>query len=95
MKTSHTRVETEHASDYLIRLSKDWSRDFPTLTFDDRQAVIPFPGARAELVAGDAFLDITLVANSETQAVLLEHLLAGHLDSVAAGENLKYRWSFQ
>jgi len=95
MTTSHARVRTEHASDYLIRLSKDWARDIPALAFDDRHAVIALPGARCELVAGDKFLDITLEAGSATQVVLLEHLLSGHLDSVARDEGLKYQWSFQ
>jgi hypothetical protein len=95
MMTSHARVHTDHASDYLIRLSKDWTRHIPALSFNGRQAQIPFPGAHCEMVAGDHFLDITLVTNSETQAVLLEHLLAGHLDSISDGENLKYQWTFQ
>lgn len=95
MTISHARVRTGHASDYLIRLSKDWSRDIPTLAFDDRHAVISLPGARCELIAGEGFLDITLEASSTTQAVLLEHLLTGHLDSLARDEGLKYQWSFQ
>jgi hypothetical protein len=95
MMTSHARVQTAHASDYLVRLSREWVRDFPGLVFDDRHAVIPLPGARFELIAGSDFLDITLVANSDTQAVLLEHLVAGHLDSLSGGENLRYHWTLQ
>ncbi len=95
MTTSHARVRTDHASDYLVRLSKDLVRDIPTLAFDNRHAVIPFPGARCELIAGDEFLDITLVAGSETQAVMTEHLISGHLDNLARDEGLKYQWSFQ
>ncbi|HTT83282.1 MAG TPA: DUF2218 domain-containing protein [Rhizomicrobium sp.] len=92
---SHARVRTDRASDYLVRLSKDLARDIPALAFDDRHAVIPFPGARFELIAGEEFLDITLVAGSETQAVLAEHFLAGHLDSFAPDAGLEYHWSFQ
>lgn len=95
MTTSHARVRTEHASEYLVRLSRDWSRDIPALAFNDRHAVIPFPGARCELVAGEDFLDITLTSNSEARAILLEHLVGGQLDSVARQERLKYQWSFQ
>ncbi|HEX4157414.1 MAG TPA: DUF2218 domain-containing protein [Rhizomicrobium sp.] len=95
MTTSHARVRTEHASDYLIGLSKDWARDIPALAFDDRHAVIALPGARCELIAGDNLLDITLEAGSATQLVLLEHLLSGHLDSIARDEGLKCQWSFQ
>lgn len=95
MTTSHARVRTEHASEYLVRLSRDWSRDIPALAFNDRHAVIPFPGARCELVAGEDFLDITLVTNSESRAILMEHLVGGQLDSVAGVEHLRYQWSFQ
>src|SRR5580704_3838334 len=95
MTISHARVRTDHASDYLVRLSKDWIRDIPALAFNDRHAVIPFPGARCELVAGEGFLDITLTTNSETKAVMFEHLLAGHIDSLSRGENLKYQWELQ
>ncbi len=95
MTISHARIRTDHASDYLVRVSKDWIHDIPALAFNDRHAVIPFPGARCELVAGEGFLDITLTANSETRAVMFEHLLAGHIDSVSRGENLKYEWEFQ
>jgi hypothetical protein len=95
MAISHARVRTDHASDYLVRVSKDWIRYIPQLAFDDRHAVIHFPGARCELVAGKDFLDITLTTNSETKAVMFEHLLAGHIDSVSRGENLKYQWEFQ
>ena len=95
MTISHARVRTGHASDYLIRLSKALVHDIPALAFDDRHAVIPFPSARCELIAGTEFLDITLISGSETQAVLVEHLVAGHLDSLARDEGLKYQWSFQ
>jgi hypothetical protein len=95
MRISHARVRTEHASDYLIRLSKDWARDIPAIVFDGRHSVIPLPDSRCEIIAGDGFLDITLVANSESQAVLLEHLFAGHLDSISNGESLKYQWAFE
>jgi hypothetical protein len=27
--------------------------------------------------------------------VLLEHLVAGHLDSLSGGENLRYHWTLQ
>ena len=95
MTTSHVRVRTEHASEYLVQLSRDWSRDLPSLAFNDRHAVIPFPGACCELVAGEDFLDITLTSNSEARGILLEHLVGGQLDSVARQEHLKYQWSFQ
>lgn len=95
MNTSHARVRTERASEYLVRLSKDWVRDIPALTFNDRHAVIPFPGALCELVAGKGFLDITLMADSQSNAILLEHLVGGQLDSVAPEERLKYDWAFQ
>lgn len=94
MKTSHARVQTEHASEYLVRLSKDWARNIPALTFSATHALIPFPGAHCELVAGEDFLDITLTVNSELKAVMFEELLAGHIDSVSHGESLKYQWEF-
>jgi hypothetical protein len=95
MTISHARVRTYHASDHLVCLSKDCFCYFPTLAFNDRHAVIPFPGARCELVADEGFLDITLTTNSETKAVMFEHLLAGHIDSVSRGESLRYQWEFQ
>lgn len=95
MSVSHARIRTNHASDYLVRLSREWTKYFPVLAFDDRHAVIPLPGAHCELVADKGFLDITLTVNSETKAVLLEHLLAGHIDSISCGEHLKYQWEFQ
>lgn len=95
MAISHARIRTDHANDYLVRLSRDWTKYFPTVASDDGHAVISLPDARCELVAGAGFLDITLTVNSETKAVLLEHLFAGHIDSVSGGEHLKYRWEFQ
>ena len=95
MAVSHARIRTNHASDYLARLSRDWTRYFPALAFDDTHAVISFPDARCELVAGEGFLDVTLTVNSETKAVMLEHMLASHIDSVSYGERLKYQWEFQ
>ena len=95
MNTSHARVHTERASEYLVRLSKEWAHDIPALTFNDNHAIIPFPGALCELVAGKDFLDITLMADSQPNAILMEHLVGGQLDSVALDEHLKYDWAFQ
>ena len=95
MNTSHAPVRTERASEYLVRLSKERAHDIPALTFNNSHAVIPFSGALFELMAGNGFLDITLMADSKSNTILFEHLLGGQLDSVARDEHLKYDWAFQ
>jgi hypothetical protein len=95
MTMSYARVQTEKASEYLVRLSKDWLRTVPEIVFNDRRAFIPFPHARCELEAGEGFLDITLTASTPHYAALLEDFVADHLDSLAAHEHLKYQWTLQ
>jgi hypothetical protein len=95
MATSHARVPTANAADYLLRLSGGLFARTPTLLRDDRRTVVTLPNARCEIVAGAGFLDITLTAASKEWAAALEDLVSDGLYDAARGEELKYQWVLQ
>jgi uncharacterized protein len=90
--TARANVRTDHASKYLMQLSKHWSHRFPDLTFDAHHAEIPLPAGPCTLQANEGVLQITLEADSVESADRLEQVVADHLNRFAFRETLTYEW---
>ena len=91
--TSHASVRTDHASKYLMQLSKHWKHKFPELTFDANHAEIPLPPGPCTLDARDGVLDMTLKAETAENADRFERVVADHLKRFAFREQLDFKWS--
>lgn len=93
MTISYARVRTEHASRYLVQLSKHWSHKFPELAYDQTHADIPLPGAPCFLDAATGHLDIRITTGTEADAGRFEQVVADHLKRFAFKEDLTFEWT--
>ena len=89
--TSFARVPTKHAHQYVLGLNHRWQRYVPIFAHGETHTVFVFPLGRAELDASVDALHVSLTANSNRDAVLLEDLVSESLDRLA-GEDLQYHW---
>jgi hypothetical protein len=92
--TSHARIPTKLAHEYLAGLSRESLASLSTTAGTTTHAEIALPaGGRGELEANDDYLDVTLVARSNSAAAHLETMISDRLDRLAGGEDLQYLWS--
>ncbi|MEJ8572159.1 DUF2218 domain-containing protein [Microbaculum marinum] len=95
MIVSRSNVRTDHASKYLMQLSKHWKHRFPELTFDAGHAEIPLPAGPCTLEAGDGVLEMTLETETAEGAERMENVVADHLKRFAFREQLDIEWTRQ
>lgn len=89
MILSYAHVRTARADQYLLQLS---NRARSEDSIPRYRAVILFPVGKCELVAGSAYLDIAITANSVSEAALIEDAISERLDSLSMNEELHYQW---
>ena len=92
MFTAEARVSTEHASKYLVQLSKHWSHRFPELSYDTAHADIPMPGGPLALRAEGGVLAMTLKSPSRESLERMQTVVAEHLQRFAFREPLQIDW---
>ena len=94
MSRSRAEVVTDHASKYLVQLSKHWSHKF-AVEWDPNKSHIPFPNAQAWLQAQDG----RLIAEVEAPDEDLDHMqevVARHVNRFAFKEGeLAFDWQRQ
>jgi len=59
---------------------------------DDAHALLRLNKGTCEVAAGAQFLDISITANSISDAATLEELVANCLDAAAGDKDLQYQW---
>ena len=87
------RVPTKFALEYLAALSGDLSLSSSPVAGTTIRVEIELSEGRCTLEANGNYLDVTLVAETNSGAVLLEALISDRLDGLAWGEDLQYQWS--
>ena len=85
---SHAHLRTNSALEYLSRISMEWE----SKSVHDSHAEIRLPLGKVELEATSDTLDIRVLSPSRRNIGLLEDLVSSHLDHLALGDDLDYRW---
>jgi hypothetical protein len=93
MTTSFTRVRTRYAKDYLCLLVNHSTRSVSSESDGVQHAIIELQRGICKMTAGDRCLDISITADSISDAVMLEDVISECLDDVARGEELQYQWT--
>lgn len=93
MSVSVAQVPTASASRYLQQLAKHWSHKM-AVTFTAEEGTITFPsGARLELRAGPATLDLALTVPEDDDPAQMRRVVEEHIDRFAFREGpLTYDW---
>lgn len=91
---SRAIIKTENASKYLQQLSKHWSHKFPNLTFDDKEAHIPFSDdVTVDMFAEPAELVVQILTPNEFEALRIEDVFDRHIIRFAFREELEINWN--
>ena len=91
MSRSRAEVVTDHASKYLVQLSKHWSHKF-SVEWDETRSHIPFGQAQAWLEAKDGLL-VAEIEAPEADLVRMQQVVADHLNRFAFREGeLAFDW---
>lgn len=91
MLESTVQITTADPSRLIRRLCKHWSHKFD-VTYDDQQGSIPLGSGHCQLTAGDGSLTAGVRAEDEAQLEKLEHVVADHLQRMAAEETFTFDW---
>lgn len=91
---SRAIIKTENASKYLQQLSKHWSHKFSDLTFDDKEAHIPFSDdVTVDMFAEPAELVVQILTPNEFEALRIEGVFDRHIIRFAFHEELAINWN--
>lgn len=90
MTISTARIETKHAREYLLGLDVD-CRHRRSVATDPSHAHVVLPQGICEFEAGEDFLAVTLIAQSNFESAALEDAVSNTLDRMAV-EDLRYHW---
>ncbi|MHC5306979.1 DUF2218 domain-containing protein [Bartonella sp. LJL80] len=90
---SRALIKTEHASKYLQQLAKHWSHKFEDLTFDEKQAHIPFrENVTLDMFAEENELVAQILTPDEEDALRMEGVFDRHIERFAFREVLDIHW---
>ncbi len=92
MITSFARIRTLHARDYLTFLANAAQRYDRGGLADDGHALLQLKNGICEVAASDRFLEISITADSISDATTLEELVSDCLDGAAGARELHYQW---
>lgn len=90
---SRAIIETENAGKYLQQLSKHWSHKFPDLTFNEKEAHIPFSSdVTIDMFAENNSLVVQILTPNEFEAIKIEGIFDQHILRFAFKEQLSINW---
>lgn len=90
---SRAIIETKNASKYLQQLSKHWSHKFPDLTFNEKEAHIPFSDdVTIDMFAENDSLVVQILTPNEFEAIKIEGIFDQHILRFSFKEQLSIDW---
>lgn len=93
---SRAIIKTKNAGKYLQQLAKHWSHKFPDLTFDDKEAHIPFSAViTIDMFAETDELVVQILTPDEIEALRIEGVFDRHIIRFAFREELTIDWQRQ
>ena len=90
---STAHIKTDHASKYLVQVSKHWTHRFPTLTYPPERADVPLPAGPAVLLAREGELEAIVTAEDEDTLARVEKVVEEHVRRFGFRESLEFQWS--
>jgi catechol 2,3-dioxygenase len=90
-RKSRAVVRTAKPSPYLLQLAKHFRHKLD-VSFDEREAVIPFAFGHAELAAGEDTLTIVAYAQTPAELARVEQVIGSHLERFGRRDELTVAW---
>lgn len=91
--TTRAEVATERPSPYLKQLCKHFRHKHPSISFDDRDATLPFPFGTCRMHAAGATLTLVGEAADRERLDYLERTMGGHLERFGRRDGLTVTWT--
>lgn len=90
---SRAIIKTANGSRYLQQLAKHWSHKFPDLTFNEKEAHIPFSeDVTIDMFAEEDSLVVQILSPNEFEALKIEGIFDQHLLRFGVKEELSIDW---
>ncbi|WP_297323636.1 DUF2218 domain-containing protein [uncultured Bartonella sp.] len=90
---SRAIIKTANGSKYLQQLAKHWNHKFPDLTFNEKEAHIPFSAeVTIDMFAEEDSLVVQILTPNEFEALKIEGIFDQHLLRFAFKEELAIDW---
>ncbi|HHP0463634.1 TPA: DUF2218 domain-containing protein [Vibrio harveyi] len=86
-----TKIESEHASKYLVTLCRHFARKVPA-TWNDEKGLVTFPVGSTEFRLEGECLLVICEAESEEFLVKVKAVVASHIEMFSRRETIELTW---